>query len=71
MCNTLVLLIFFLVAFLIFKNKNILVIGVIVVLSSYYFNYKEGLTAAQKKALINKSANLKGVVVKKVIPKKK
>ena len=70
MCNTLVLLILFLVAYLIFKNKNILVVGVIVVLSSYYFNYKEGMSAAQKKALINKSAKLKTPIVKKVVSTK-
>jgi hypothetical protein len=69
MCNTLILLIFILLAYLLFKNKNILVVGVIVILLSYYFNYREGMTAAQKKAKINKSAVLKAPVVKKVNPK--
>lgn len=68
MCNTLILLIFILLAFLLFKNKNILVVGVIILLLSYYFNYKEGLTAAHQ-AKINKSAVLKVPVVKKTIKK--
>jgi hypothetical protein len=68
MCNTLILLIFILLAFLLFKNKNILVVGVIILLLSYYFNYKEGLTAAQQ-AKINKSAKLVKTVIKKVNPK--
>jgi len=68
MCNTLVLLILVLVAYLIFKNKYILVIGGIVLLS-YFFNYKEGLSAVQKKELINKSAKLVTPVKKTVIKK--
>ncbi len=70
MCNTIGLLVIILVLFLLFKNINILVIGLIVIILSYYFNYKEGLTAAQKKALINKSATQIGKTVKKVVKKK-
>jgi hypothetical protein len=69
MCNTLVLVTPFLLAYLIFKNKYILVIGGIVSLISY-FNYREGMSAAQRKALINKSAKLKSPVVKKNAPTK-
>ena len=70
MCTTIGILVISLVLFLFFKNKNILLIGLIVIILSYYFNYKEGLTAAQKKALINKSATQIGKTVKKVVKKK-
>ena len=65
MCNTLILLICILLAYLLFKNKNILVVGVIILLLSYYFNYKEGMSVA-KQAKINKSAVLKSPIVKKI-----
>jgi|688.fasta_scaffold1277427_2 hypothetical protein len=67
MCTTIGILVISLVLFLFFKNKNILVIGLIVIILSYYFNNKEGLTPAQKKALINKSATQIGKTVKKVV----
>lgn len=59
-----------LVLYLIFKKIYILGIGLIVIIVSYYFNYKEGLTLEQKKALVNKSASQKGTTVKKVVKKK-
>ena len=55
-----------LVLYLIFKNIYILGIGIIVIIVSYFFNYKEGLKVEQKKALVNKSASQKGTTVKKV-----
>ena len=51
MCNTIGLLVIGLVLFLLFKNKYILGIGLIVIILSYYFNYKEGMSASQKKSL--------------------
>lgn len=55
-----------LVLYLIFKKIYILGIGIIVIIVSYFFNYKEGLKVEQKKALVNKSASQKGTTVKKV-----
>jgi len=69
MCNTIGLLVIILVLYLLFKNKNILVIGIIVFILSYYFNYKEGLTVSQQKKLDATLANLvklNGNIVKKV-----
>jgi hypothetical protein len=71
MCNALILLVIVLVAYLFFKNISILIVGGIVVLLSYFFNYKEGAINKQlNKTRINAAAKLKGVVVKKPAPKK-
>jgi hypothetical protein len=62
-----------LVLYLLFKNTNILVIGGIVVLLSYYFNYKEG--AKNKNALITaQTLKMKAAPIIKTVaskPKKK
>ena len=74
MCNTFGLLVIGLVLFLLFKNKNILVIGVIVITLSYYFNYKEGAKSQSQqtklKTAMAKIATQKGTTVKKVVKKK-
>ena len=72
MCNTIGLLVIGLVLFLLFKNKYILGIGLIVIILSYYFNYKEGMSASQKKKLeIEKLKWSKqiGKTVKKIVKK--
>jgi hypothetical protein len=68
MCNTIGILVIGLVLFLLFKNKYILGICLVIILY-YYFNYKEGLTASQQKKLDATMAKLvkqKGNTVKKV-----
>jgi hypothetical protein len=57
-----------LLLYLIFKNIYILVIGGILIIF-YYFNYKEGLTAAEKKALITAKTVKNIGVVKKTVKK--
>ena len=81
MCNTIGLLVIILVLYLLFKNKNILVIGIIVIILSYYFNYKEGMSASQKAKFdaykpnlikntsIVKKVNNVVVPPKKIVPK--
>ena len=66
MCYTFITII--LLLYLIFKNIYILVIGGIFIIF-YYFNYKEGLTAAEKKALITAKTVKKIGVVKKTVKK--
>ena len=60
------LIVIILLSYLIFKNNYILGIGGIVLLS-YYFTNIEGLTAAQKKAMIT----AKTVIQKDPVAKKK
>lgn len=74
MCNTIGLLVIILVLYLLFKNKNILVIGIIVIILSYYFNYKEGVKSQSQqtklKTALAKFATQKGATVKKVVKPK-
>ena len=64
-----------LVLYLLFKNTNILVIGGIVVLLSYYFNYKEGAANKKTSALISaQTLKMKAAPIIKTVaskPKKK
>ena len=57
-----------LLLYLLFKNTNILVIGGIVVLLSYLFNYKEG--AKNKNSIISAQTLKKSVPTIKIAPSK-